>query len=187
MLLRLLLTLALTASVSAIHPLADLGGLLAQRRAINTQRYVAAEALEAKPPCWLKMAYSATGLATTGAWTTVVWTTIRSNQPLGAMMPTVQHGVFARIGALSAVPLIASCFATLASKADSWEKLGSETCRRLNLALVTAGIGSALWVGFAPIITRIPGPPPITGIVAFLYCARLVIHDTVVVIRVGKA
>ena len=166
--LRLLITLAVAASAVAIQPLtADLGGLLAGRRAINPHRYyVAAQAaavLEPKPPSFLKQAYLATGLATTGAWTTVVWTTIRSNQPLGAMMPSVQHGLFARMGALSAVPLIASCFATLISQSDSWETLGSDSCRRLNLALVASGVGSALWVGFAPIVTRIPGLPKAVG------------------------
>jgi hypothetical protein len=77
------------------------------------------------------------------------------------MMPSWQHGFFARIGAMSAAPLIAAGFATLASSAskctDSWEELGTPTCRRHNLALVAAGVGSALWTGFAPIITKIPG------------------------------
>jgi hypothetical protein len=38
---------------------------------------------------------------------------------------------------------------------------GSSTCRRLNLALFAAGIGSALWVGFAPHITQIPNSDPL--------------------------
>lgn len=161
-LLRLLVIVAAAASATAIQPLtADLGGFLAGRQSTPHPYYVAtSNALEPKPPGFLKLAYTATGLATTGAWTTVVWTSIRSNQPLGAMMPSVSHGVFARIGALSAVPLIASCFATLALKADSWDKLGSDTCRRLNLAVVASGVGSALWVNFADVITRIPGAVP---------------------------
>lgn len=116
-----------------------------------------------KPPAFLRRAYSACGLAMTAAWTTVVITTIRSNQPVGAMMPTVQHGLFARIGALSAAPLIVASFSTLASSAssDTWEQLSSPTCRRQNLALVTAGVGSALWTGFAPILTKIPGSTPL--------------------------
>jgi len=110
----------------------------------------------------VRAAYCLAGVATTSAWTTVVWTTIRSNQPLGAMMPSVEHGVFARLGALSAVPLIASCFGVLAS-ADTWETMRTDTCRRLNLALVGAGTGSALWVGFAPIVTAIPGLKKVSG------------------------
>lgn len=113
------------------------------------------------PPALLRVAYAAQGLATSAAWTTVVWTTIRSNQPLGAVMPSATHAVFARAGALAAVPVIASCYAVLASASKtSWEELGSPTCKRLNLALVASGVGSALWVGFAPILTRIPGPIP---------------------------
>jgi hypothetical protein len=79
-------------------------------------------------------------------------------------MPTFQHGFFARIGALSAVPLIGSTFATLASsaaQADSWDQLSNPTCRRLNLGLVVAGVGSALWTGFAPLLTKIPGTNPL--------------------------
>jgi len=54
-----------------------------------------------------------------------------------------------------------SCYATLASASKvSWEELGSTTCRRLNLALVAAGVGGALWVAYAPIITAIPGSNP---------------------------
>ena len=76
-------------------------------------------------------------------------------------MPSSTHALFARAGVLSALPLIGSCYVVLASSAkDSWESLGSSTCRRLNLALVASGIGSALWVGFAPILTRIPGSGP---------------------------
>ena len=114
-------------------------------------------------PCakLLQFAYTACGIATTAAWSTVVYTTIRSNQPVGAMMPSWQHGFYARIGAMAAAPLIISSFATLACSAskstESWEELGSPTCRRHNLALATAGVGGALWTGFAPIITKIPG------------------------------
>ena len=109
----------------------------------------------------------------TAAWTTVVLTTIRSNQPLGAMMPSVQHGIFARTSVLSAVPLIGSCFATLTSASkDSWEQLGSPTCRRLNLALLAAGVGGALWVGFAPIITQIPGSSPLVSHQAYTGVTR---------------
>jgi len=119
---------------------------------------------DGRPPAFLQWAYSLCGLATTAAWTTIVLTTIRSNQPVGAMMPTFQHGFFARIGALSAAPIIVSCFATLGSSSkDSWEQLSSPTCRRLNLALVAAGVGSALWTGFAPILTRIPGTSPLVS------------------------
>jgi hypothetical protein len=121
----------------------------------------------AKPPSeFLKSAYTATGLATTAAWSTMVYTTIRSNQPLGAMMPCWQHGFFARIGAMSAAPLIVGSFASLAaaaSKADSWEQLGTPSCNRHNLALTTAGVGSALWVAFAPLVTRIPGSNPLVS------------------------
>jgi len=125
---------------------------------------MAAKPLERKPPAFLQAAYGACGLATTAAWTTVVLTTIRSNQPLGAMMPSVQHGLFARVGVLSAVPLIASSFSTLASASkDSWDQLGSPTCRRLNLALVAAGVGSALWVAYAPVLTQIPGSNPLVS------------------------
>lgn len=116
------------------------------------------------PRRFLAAAYSACGLATTAAWTAIVITTIRSNQPVGQLMPTFQHGLFARIGALSAVPLIGSTFATLASsasKADSWDELSTPTCRRLNLGLVVAGVGSALWTRFAPLLTKIPGTNPL--------------------------
>ena len=50
-----------------------------------------------EPPKLLKWAYAAAGAATTAAWSTMVYTTIRSNQPPGAMMPSPQHGVFARL------------------------------------------------------------------------------------------
>ena len=109
----------------------------------------------------LRWAYAATGVATTAAWSTMVYTTIRSNQPPGAMMPCWQHGVFARIGAMSAAGLIGGCFASLsvtASRAASWEDLGTnKSCRRHNLALVTTGVASSLWVRFAEQITKIPG------------------------------
>jgi hypothetical protein len=126
-----------------------------------------------KPPALLRRAYAVCGLATTAAWTAVVLTTIRSNQPLGAMMPTFQHGFFAQIGALSAVPLIVSSFATLASASkDSWEQLSSPTCRRHNLALVVAGVGSALWTGFAPTLTKIPGTVPLVSHQAYAGAMR---------------
>jgi len=113
----------------------------------------------AKPPAILHTAYSACGLATTAAWATVVLTAIAPGAP--GPMPTYRHGLFARTGALSAAPIIVSTFATLAAASkDSWEQMGSSTCRRLNLALVAAGVGSALWVGFAPRITQIPGTSP---------------------------
>ena len=50
-----------------------------------------------KPPKFLKWMYTAAGAATTAAWSTMVYTTIRSNQPPGAMMPSPQHGIFARM------------------------------------------------------------------------------------------
>ena len=106
---------------------------------------VAARKAEPKPHGWLPAAYSACGLATTAAWSRIVFTTIRSNQPLGAMMPTYQHGLFARTSAMSAAPVIVSCFAALASASkESWEELGGPSCRRLNLALATAGVMSAV-------------------------------------------
>lgn len=126
-----------------------------------------------KPPALLQWAYKACGLATTAAWSTIVYTTIRSNQPLGAMMPTVQHGLFARIGALSAAPLILSSFATLVSASkESWEELGSPTCARQNLALVVAGVGGALWTGFAPLLTKIPGSNPLVSHQAYAGAMR---------------
>ena len=82
-------------------------------------------------------------------------------------MPCWQHGFFARIGAMSAAPLILNSFASLAvsvSRAESWEDLASDTnpsFNRHNLALAVAGVGSALWVGFAPIVTKIPGSVPL--------------------------
>jgi len=80
------------------------------------------------------------------------------------MMPTFQHGLFARTGVIAAVPLIVSCFATLASSSkESWEQLASPTCRRLNLGLAVSGLASALWVGFAPILTQIPGTVPLVS------------------------
>lgn len=115
-----------------------------------------------RPPArFLTWAYGAAGLATTAAWSMAVYTTIRSNQPLGAMMPCWQHGFFARTGAMAAAPLIMAGFAVLAKAAstatDSWDPLGTPTCRRHNLALATTGVGSALWTYFAETITKIPG------------------------------
>jgi len=110
--------------------------------------------------------YTACGLAATAAWSTIVYTTIRSNQPLGAMMPSWQHQFYARIGAMSAVPLIGSAFYTLASsasKSSSWDGMSTPTCRRHNLAIAASSVASALWVGFAPIITKIPGTDPLVS------------------------
>jgi len=77
-------------------------------------------------------------------------------------MPSSTHAVFARTSVLSAVPVIVSSFAVLAAASqETWAELGSSTCRRLNLALFAAGIGSALWVGFAPHITQIPNSDPL--------------------------
>lgn len=122
-----------------------------------------------KPPALLKWAYSACGAATTAAWSTCVYIAIRSNQPMGAVMPSWQHGVFARIGALSTVPLIVASYKTLisASENESWEELSSPTCRRHNLALATATAGSALWVKYAHIITQIPGTEPLVSHIGF--------------------
>ena len=174
--LSTLFTLSLAAAVDARHLPQHQQPLARGRSAIDGKRegseLVAAKAVEAKPPGLLKLAYGACGLATTGAWANIVRTTIRSNQPLGAMMPSVQHRIFASTSALSAVPLFVSVFATLYSASDSWEELGSNTCRRLNLALAAAGLGSALWVGFAPIITQIPGSNPLASHQAYKGATR---------------
>jgi len=93
------------------------------------------------------------------------------------MMPTFQHGAFARVGVIAAAPLIVSCFATLASASkDSWEQLGSPSCRRLNLGLAASGLASALWVKFAPILTQIPGTVPLVSHQAYssAMCAVLI-------------
>lgn len=111
-----------------------------------------------KFPNLLQIAYSLAGIATSSAWTTIVYTTIRSNQPVGALMPTLQHGLFARIGAMSAVPLIVSSFHLLYRTAASWETMQeSGSSRRHNLALATACAGSAVWTACAATITAIPG------------------------------
>jgi len=121
-------------------------------------------AANCKPPAVLANAYRACGIATTAAWGKIVLETIASNAPKGMMMPSYQHGLFARMGSFAAVPLIYSAVSTLASASnESWEKLGSPTCRRLNLALATAGLGSAVWVNFAPLITQIPGTTPLVA------------------------
>lgn len=163
----LLITLAFVACNASLHAPDRRRPLAAGRRAIDPTAQVdlvAARKAEPKPPGFLPLAYSACGLATTAAWSRIVFTTIRSNQPQGMMMPTYQHGLFARTGAMSAAPLIVSCFAVLASASkDSWEVLGAPTCRRLNLALVTAGVASALWVGFAPHLTQLPGTTPLAS------------------------
>jgi hypothetical protein len=77
--------------------------------------------------------------------------------------PNFQHGFFARIGAPSAASPIVGSFTTLSSSTDSWEQLSSPPCRRQNLAIAAAGVGSALWVGLAPIITQIPGTVPLVS------------------------
>lgn len=119
----------------------------------------------AKPPAFLKWAYNTAGLAMTAAYTTIVLTTIRSNQPLGAIMPNWQHPLVNQISVLSAIPLFLSSFATLrnASCNDSWEELSSPSCRRQNLALVVTGVASCLWVNFAATITAIPGSVPLAS------------------------
>jgi len=116
----------------------------------------------AKPPAILKWAYSAAGLAVTAAYATIVLTTIRSNQPLGAMMPNWQHPLVNQISVLSAIPLFVSSFLSLrkASCSDSWDELSSTSCRRQNLALAAAGVGSCLWINFAATITAVPGSSP---------------------------
>lgn len=123
---------------------------------------------KSKPPAFLKWAYKACGVATTAAWSTCVYIAIRSNQPMGAVMPSWQHGFFARIGALSPVPVIVASYKALISASDdSWEELSSPTCRRLNLAMATATAGSALWVKYAHIITQIPGTEPLVSHIGF--------------------
>lgn len=175
--LRLLLLLASAASAAGTMHSPDRrrrldGHLAAAPTATETlarqgkmMDLMAAKQPKRKPPRFLRFAYSACGLATTATWFTVVRTTIRSNQPLGAMMPTPQHCLFARMSALSAVPLIVSCYASLASASakDSWDQLSSSICMRLNLALATAGVGSALWVAFAPLLTQIPNSIPLVS------------------------
>ena len=106
MLRSLLITLAFVACNASLHA-PDRRRPLA--RAINPTAQVdlvAARKAEPKPHGFLPLAYSACGLATTAAWSRIVFTTIRSNQPQGMMMPTYQHGLFARTGAMSAAPLI---------------------------------------------------------------------------------
>ena len=101
-----------------------------------------------------KQAYTAAGVATSSSWGTMVYTAIRDNQPPGALMPSPQHPLFARIGAMSAAALIAGSFASLVTTCGSddnvqtWEALGdsSPSFRRQNLALATTGFASSLWV-----------------------------------------
>lgn len=120
-----------------------------------------------KPPIFLKWVYTACGVATTAAWSTCVYIAIRSNQPPGAMMPSTNHGIFARMGALSTVPLIVASYKTLVSASNDWKELSSPTCRRQNLALAVAAAGSAFWVKYAHIITRIPGTDPLVGHIGY--------------------
>ena len=167
----LMMTLALAASAAAMR-MPD-----RRQRFITTSNakddLVAAKKVEPKPPGFLQPLYAAAGVATTATWANIVRTTIRSNQPVGAMMPSVQHQIFARTSVLSAVPLIVSAYGILASASkDSWDALGSDTCRRLNLALAAAGLGGALWVGFAPILTQIPGSTPLASHQAYAGAAR---------------
>jgi len=154
----LLLLLGMAASAAAIsapqHSLPMAGRRLAF--ASENLNIFSAKKFEPKPPAFLKGAYAAAGAATTATWVNIVRTTIRSNQPVGAMMPSVQHQIFGRTSVLSAVPLILTAYGILASASDSWESLRSDTCRRLNLALATAGVGGALWVRFAPLLTQLP-------------------------------
>jgi len=139
--------------------------LLSVKQDFDHLRGGGSDVVVAKPPGFLKWAYSAVGLATTAAWTTIVLTTIRSNQPLGAMMPCWQHPLANQISVLAAVPLILSSYAKLraAADSDSWDELSSTSCRRQNLALVATGVASALWVNFAPLITKIPGTVPLAS------------------------
>jgi len=162
-----MITLVVAACAASIQAPDHRRPLAARQRVVNPTAQadlVAARSAEPKPHTFLPAAYAACGFATTAAWTRIVFTTVRSNQPYGMMMPSYQHGLFARTGAMSAAPLIVSCFAALASASkDSWEELGAPTCRRLNLALVTAGVASALWVGFAPFLTQLPGTTPLAS------------------------
>lgn len=72
---------------------------------------------------------------------------------------------------MSAAGLIAGSFASLAtsaSKANSWEELGSDTSfRRQNLALATTGLASSLWVRYAKLITKIPGTTPLASHISY--------------------
>ena len=120
-----------------------------------------------KPHGFLKLAYSLCGVASTAAWSTCVYTAIRPNQPPGALMPSSMHKPFARLGAISTVPLIVASYKALVSSCNDWEELSSPACRRQNLALATANAGSALWVKYAHIITRIPGTDPLVGHIGY--------------------
>jgi len=112
-------------------------------------------------PCgkFLSNAYKATGAATIAAWGTIVYTTVRSNQPQGVMVPCWQHPNANRLCVIGAVPFMYAAFKTLAdaaSKAESWDELATPTCRRHNLALAASCAGSAFWVNFADVFTKIP-------------------------------
>jgi hypothetical protein len=69
----------------------DITGVISRGGAVTAVADVKA------PPKFLKWAYTAAGTATMAAWSTMVYTTIRSNQPPGALMPSPQHGFFARL------------------------------------------------------------------------------------------
>lgn len=142
----------------------DLETLNTKKKLLSEELRGGAKKVSVRKPCsLLSWAYRVCGIGVTAAWSTIVYTTIRSNQPKGMLMPNAQHGIFARIGAVSAASLMIGSYSTLstAASSDSWDQLSSTTCRRQNLAIATAGIGSALWVNFADIITRIPGTDPV--------------------------
>jgi len=156
---------AMSNTISSSSSSSTSTSLLSVKQDFDHLRGGGGDVVVAKPPGFLKWAYSAVGLATTAAWTTIVLTTIRSNQPLGAMMPCWQHPLANQISVLAAVPLILSSYAKLraAADSDSWDELSSTSCRRQNLALVATGVASALWVNFAPLITKIPGTVPLAS------------------------
>lgn len=139
---------------------------------VTTRGGGAAPVCKSGRPCtqMLSKLYAIGGIATSSAWATMCYTTIRDNQPAGALMPSWQHPVFARMGAMSAAALILGSFASLSitcseSNAQSWEDLGdsSPSFRRQNLALLTTGVASSLWVRFADVVTKIPGTNPVAS------------------------
>ena len=107
--MRALLIATIAASAAAIHAPDPRRPLVGRAIRPNVkEELVAAKTLTPKPPGFLQVAYSACGLATTAAWVNVVRTTIRSNQPVGAMMPSMQHRLFASTSVLSVSPRAAS-------------------------------------------------------------------------------